>query len=68
MIYNLINDFSEEQLKELLNMLQSLKHIVSDAEDDAYCNKLYNDYKADSEEDDDKMSIEQFAAELGVKL
>lgn len=39
-IINLINDFSEEQLEELLTMLQSLRHIVDDAEDDAYCLSL----------------------------
>ena len=45
MIYQLINDFSEEQLKDILTMLKSLKNIVEDAEDEAYCVKLYNEYK-----------------------
>lgn len=69
MIYQLINDFSEEQLKNLLTMLQSLKSIVSDAEDDAYCSKLYDEYKKDTSSDkSDSMSIEDFANELGICL
>lgn len=69
MIYQLINDFSEEQLKELLTMLQSLKSIVADAEDDAYCVKLYDEYINDASDDKaDSMSIEDFASELGIYL
>ena len=69
MIYQLINDFSEDQLKDLLTMLQSLKSIISDAEDDAYCAKLYEEYKNDTSSDkNDSMSIEDFANELGISL
>ncbi len=69
MIYQLINDFSEEQLKDLLTMLKSLKSIVSDAEDEAYCTKLYDEYKNDTSPDkNDSMSIEDFASELGISL
>lgn len=69
MIYNLIDGFSEEQLKDLLTMLQSLKHIVTDAEDDAYCAKLYDEYVNGSADDKSgKISIEDFASELGINL
>lgn len=69
MIYQLINDFSEEQLKDLLTMLQSLKSIVTDAEDEAYCVKLYDEYENDiSPDKNDSMSIEDFASELGICL
>lgn len=61
-IFNLIDGFTEEQLEDLLTMLQSLKHIVTDAEDDAYCKKLYDEYKNDTSADSsDNMSIEAFA-------
>lgn len=68
-IFNLIDGFTEEQLEDLLTMLQSLKHIVTDAEDDAYCKKLYAEYKNDTSADSsDNMSIEAFAQELGIEL
>lgn len=68
-IFNLINGFTDEQLEDLLTMLQSLKHIVTDAEDDAYCKKLYDEYKSDTSADSsDNMSFEAFAQELGIEL
>lgn len=67
MIYELINGFSDEQLKNVLSMLESLKNIVDEAEDEAYCNKLYDDYKAD-EATSDTVNIEDFAKELGIEL
>lgn len=67
-IINLINDFSEEQLEELLTMLQSLRHIVDDAEDDAYCQKLYDEYKNNPSDSSENVSLEDFANELGINL
>lgn len=68
-IFNLIEDFNEEQLEDLLTMLQSLKHIVTDAEDDAYCRKLYKEYKNNATADSsENMNIEDFADELGIEL
>lgn len=68
-IFSLIDDFTEEQLEDLLTMLQSLKHIVTDAEDDAYCKKLYDEYKNDTTANhSDNMNIEDFADELGIDL
>ena len=65
-IINLINDFSEEQLEELLTMLQSLRRIVDDAEDDAYCQKLYDEYKNNPSDSSENVSLEDFANELGI--
>ena len=65
-IINLINDFSEEQLEELLTMLQSLRHIVDDAEDD--CQKLYDEYKNNPSDSSENVSLEDFANELGINL
>ena len=67
-IINLINDFSEEQLEELLTMLQSLRHIVDDAEDDAYCQKLYDEYKNNPSDSSENVSLEDFANELGINM
>lgn len=67
-IINLINDFSEEQLEELLTMLQSLRRIVDDAEDDAYCQKLYDEYKNNPSDSSENVSLEDFANELGINL
>lgn len=67
-IISIINGFSEEQLNNVLTMLESLKNIVAEAEDDAYCNKLYNEYKSNPDDTSDNISIEDFASELGVTL
>ncbi len=68
MIYNLIDGFSETQLKGVLVMLEGLKSVISESEDDAYCKKLYDDYKASADNDEQLMEISDFAKELGIKL
>ena len=49
-------------------MLQSLRHIVDDAEDDAYCQKLYDEYKNNPSDSSENVSLEDFANELGINL
>ena len=65
MIYHIIDNLSEEQLKGLLTMLTGYSEIISEAQDDAFCAKLYNEAKND---DGDSKSIEDFAEELGIAL
>lgn len=62
--HSLLDAFSEAQLANVAAMLQAA---ISDAQDDAYCNALYNEY----EQDPDKgqpISIEAAAKLLGVTL
>jgi hypothetical protein len=68
MINTLIDSFSEAQLKNVLSMLENLKAFVDEAEDDAYCNKLYDDCKADPESADGAVELSEFANELGISL
>ena len=65
-IYQLIDSFSDEQLKGLLVMLTGYSEIVAEAQDDAYCAKLYQEAQAD--DDSETKSIEDFAEELGIKI
>ncbi len=68
MIYHLIDGFSEAQLKGILTMLEGLQSVVSEAEDDAYCNRLYDDYKATAENNEELTELSDFAKELGIEL
>ena len=68
MINTLIDSFSEAQLKNVLSMLENLKAIVDEAEDDAYCNKLYDDCKSETEPAEDSVELSEFAKELGISL
>ena len=67
-INSIIDSFSEMQLKNVLSMLENLKALIDDAEDEAYCNKLYDDYKADPDTDDGEIELSTFANELGISL
>jgi len=65
----LIDSFEEKQLADVLVLLQSVKNMLNEAQDDAFCLKLYNDYLDDPEPDkDEAISIHEFAATLDVKI
>ncbi len=66
-IYRLIDSFSEAQLKGLLTMLEGLQSVLNETEDEAYCVKLYDDYKAD-EDTNGMVELSDFAKELGIDL
>ena len=57
---------SDEQLKGLLTMLTGYASVVSEQQDDAYCAKLYEEAKGETE--DGAVSVESFADELGISL
>lgn len=65
-IYHLIDGLNEEQLNGLLTMLTGYTQIIAEAEDDAYCAKLYRDAKED--EGGETTSVEDFAKELGINI
>ena len=63
----LIEAFSDTQLASIAAMLESAKSLADEAEDDAYCRRLYADYQADPDKGD-SMSLEGFAQSLGISL
>ena len=66
---SIINDLKEEQLANVAVMLQSVKNLVNEALDDAYCLELYNDYLSDPDpEKNEAVSIQDYAEGLGITL
>ncbi len=70
MVYNIIDEFNDEQLEQVLNMLNSIKKMIDyEREDDEYCEKLLQNYIDDNSPDKHKtVSIEELADELGIDL
>ena len=67
--FQLINGFEEEQLKNIVVMLQSVKNLIAESEEDAYCLQLLEDYENDSDPDkDEAISIQDFSKKLGIDL
>lgn len=67
-INTILDGFSEEMLLNALTMLESLQKAVDEAADEAYCQRLYDDYRQNPEPIDEMMDIEDFAKELGIVL
>lgn len=65
-IYQLIDGLSDEQLNGLLTMLTGYAKIVDEAQDNAFCAKLYEEAKHDDA--DGRVSVEEFAKELGLDI
>ncbi len=65
----LLDSFTEEQLVRIIALLQDAMDELDEIEDDAFCEKLYQEYlqKPDSEKGDGT-PIEEFAKELGIEL
>ena len=65
----IINEFSEEQLSNVLSMLKNLKSFLDTAYDDNFCNKLLDEYNKASDGDKNQlMSIYDFSQKLGIDL
>jgi len=65
----LINDIDEEKLANVAVMLQSIKDMIYESIDDAYCTRLYEDYLNDPDQQKhEAISLEDYAKELGVVL
>lgn len=70
MIYNMIDGFSEEQLVQVCALLASVKKMLNEeAEDDAFCQKMLDDYRSDADpQKHDSVTLDEFAKELGINL
>lgn len=67
--HQIVDNIPNTQMTYLINMLQNFQMAIAEAEDDAFCEKMYNDYLSDTDpEKDDTISIEDLAKELGVLL
>ena len=65
----LINGFEEEQLKDIVIMLQSVKNLLAESDEEAYCLQLLDDYETDPDPDkNESISIHDFSERLGIKL
>jgi hypothetical protein len=66
---SIIDILTEDQLANVAVMLKSVKHLLDEAADDAYCLNLYNEYLHDPDpEKHDSLLLESFAEGIGVSL
>ena len=63
----IIDSFSEIQLANIAAMLQAARDAITEAADAAFCESLYDEYKADPDKGN-AVSLEDAAAMLGVSL
>lgn len=69
MAYSIIDGFTEAQLVQVLSMLQNVKSLIEDAEDDEICEAMMREYlEDDSPDKHETVSLEDFAAELGINI
>jgi len=69
MVYDIIDEFSDVQLVQVLAMLQNIKSLIEDAEDEEICQAMLREYlENDSPDKHETVSLENFAAELGINL
>jgi hypothetical protein len=64
---DIIERFPDEKLIYVVGFLENAYKIIEEAVDDAFCLSMYKNAKNDPD-NAEGMSIEQFAAELGVEL
>lgn len=66
-IYKLLDSFTDEQLEQVLIILNSIKKIADiESEDDAFCQKMIDDYLNDSDlEKNNSVPLDEFVKELG---
>ncbi len=68
-VINIIENIPESQMGYILNMLQNFQMALEDAADDAFCQRLYEDYLNDDDpEKNEGVEIEKFAEDLGISL
>ena len=63
----ILDSFSEGQLANIAAMLQAARDAVSEAEDDAFCEQLYQQYQNDPDKGE-TMTEAELCKELGIAL
>ena len=64
---SILDSFSDSQLTNIVAILQAARDAIAEAADDAFCNALYEEYKADPDKGE-AVSLEEAARLLGVTL
>ena len=64
---SILDTFDDAQLVSAAAMLAVLRKTIDDLEDEAFCEKMLQDYENDPDKGD-PMPIEDFARELGIVL
>ena len=64
----MIDNFTDEQLKQVFTMLNSVKKMLdNEMEDDLFCEKMLDDYLNDSDPEKHKsITLDEFIKELGL--
>ncbi len=63
----ILDSFTDAQLVNVAAMLQAMKQTIDELEDEAFCERMLQDYENDPDKGD-FMPIEDFAKELGLEL
>ena len=63
----IFDSFNESQLINIVAILQATRDAIAEAADDAFCNALYEEYKAEPDKGE-AVSLEDAAKLLGVTL
>ncbi len=63
----MLDSFTDSQLVNVVTMLQAMKQTIEDLEDEAFCEKMVQEYENDPDKGD-PMPIEEFAEQLGITL
>lgn len=67
MALNLLNSFNKSQLANIVTMLKTVKSITDEAADDAFCEKMYQNYLNDPDpHKHDTVSFDETLKECGL--
>ena len=66
--FDIIERFPHEQLDNLADSLEAMYKMMDDAADDAFCIALAERHEMREDKDEPGISLDDFAAQLGVVL
>ena len=64
---SILDTFNEAQLVNAAAMLEAFRKTIDDLQDEAFCEKMVEEYENDPDKGD-PMPIEEFANQLGIQL
>ena len=64
---SILDTFNESQLVNAATMLEAFRKMIDDLQDEAFCEKMVEEYENDPDKGD-PMPIEEFANQLGIQL
>lgn len=63
----MLDTFTEAQLVNVATMLQAMRQTIDDLEDEAFCEKMVQDYENDPDKGD-FVPLDDYAKQLGITL